>query len=167
LSAIIDVERQSRSLMENVMNTALWLLQGLFAMLFLMIGSMKVYNHHTFKGRPDEDDRSNRPAASVGMRKVAARPPSTSPRMLPADSDAPDRLFDPAPEHLATLFGARARELMLTGRDPFEAARLAASFAFQARPELRLVTKRIGLRPEQRSITAEMSQKHLWHTELM
>jgi hypothetical protein len=36
---------------------------------------------------------------------------------------------------------------MLTGRDPFEAARLAASFAFQARPELRLVTNESACGP--------------------
>ena len=52
--------------------------------------------------------------------------------------DASDALFDTSPTHLAEVFGRRTIELMRTGRDPFTAARLAATFAFRAKPSLRL-----------------------------
>ncbi len=44
---------------------------------------------------------------------------------------------DTSPARLAAVFGRRTEELMKTGRDAYEAARLAASYAFQAYPVLR------------------------------
>ena len=41
------------------------------------------------------------------------------------------------PDHLAEVFGRRTRDLIRTGRDPYEAARLACSYAFKADPRLR------------------------------
>lgn len=45
--------------------------------------------------------------------------------------------FDARPLALSARFGTRARQLMADGRDPYVAARLAASFAFRHDPSLR------------------------------
>jgi hypothetical protein len=42
---------------------------------------------------------------------------------------ATDGLFDTSAKHLAEVFGRRTLEMMRTGRDPYQAARLAATFA--------------------------------------
>lgn len=52
--------------------------------------------------------------------------------------ESTDALFDVSPEALARRMGERAQQLMRDGRDPFVAARLAASYAFKAQPALRL-----------------------------
>lgn len=51
--------------------------------------------------------------------------------------EATDGLYDTTPTALAAVFGRRTREMIRTDRDPYEAARLAASFAFKAKPVLR------------------------------
>ena len=43
-----------------------------------------------------------------------------------------DGLYDTTPSHLAMLFGRRTVQMMRDGRDPFQAARLAFSFAEKA-----------------------------------
>lgn len=48
-----------------------------------------------------------------------------------------DPLFDTSDRGLAETFGRRAVRLMALGHDPFQAARLAFSFAFKVRPSLR------------------------------
>lgn len=55
------------------------------------------------------------------------------------DSEAPDALFDCSSAHLAVTFGARTRQMMRDGRDPYIAARLAFTFAarvIQERPKV-------------------------------
>ena len=50
-----------------------------------------------------------------------------------------DAYFDCSPAHLAEVFGRRAWQQMRDGRDPFMAARLAATFAarvIEARPKV-------------------------------
>lgn len=54
----------------------------------------------------------------------------TNPTM-PDRPEATDALFDVSPEHLAEVFGRRTVQMIRDGRDPFQAARLAASFAQQ------------------------------------
>jgi hypothetical protein len=44
-------------------------------------------------------------------------------------NESPDKLFDCSSAHLAVVFGRRTIEMIRDGRDPFEAARLAGSFA--------------------------------------
>ena len=48
-----------------------------------------------------------------------------------------DAIFDTSPLALATRFGLRAHQLIRERRDPYVAARLAASYAFMAMPEWR------------------------------
>lgn len=50
---------------------------------------------------------------------------------------------------LAIVFGQRAIQLIRDGREPATAARLAASYAFRARPDLRITT---GLWPTHRPV---------------
>lgn len=48
-----------------------------------------------------------------------------------------DPLFDVSDRGLAETFGRRTVRLMQLGHDPFQAARLAFSFAFKVKPSLR------------------------------
>ena len=48
-----------------------------------------------------------------------------------SNHESPDKLFDTSPEHLAAVFGRRCLQLMRDGRDPYQAARLAAFYAQQ------------------------------------
>lgn len=57
--------------------------------------------------------------------------------------DAPDRLYDTSAIHLAEVFGRRTVQMIRDGRDPFEAARLAASFGQRAIDERPKVVGRI------------------------
>lgn len=54
-----------------------------------------------------------------------------------------DKLFDTTPSHLAQVFGAKTVRLIREGRDPYEAARLAGSFAEKVLAERRNVIGRI------------------------
>ena len=53
------------------------------------------------------------------------------------NQDETDVLFSTDPEWLSARFGARAYRQMCDGGDPFVAARLAATYAFMHRPDLR------------------------------
>jgi hypothetical protein len=59
---------------------------------------------------------------------------------------------------LAEIFGEKTVEAMRAGRDPWQAARMAASFAFLARPELRIVvgSKVVGFRRQVRRVPVEI-----------
>lgn len=46
--------------------------------------------------------------------------------------DATDALFSVDPSDLAVRFGDRTKQLIREGRDPYQAARLAGSFAARA-----------------------------------
>lgn len=48
-----------------------------------------------------------------------------------------DAMFDTSPAAMAARFGRRTMQLIRDGRDPFEVARLAASYAFLTEPDLR------------------------------
>jgi hypothetical protein len=50
--------------------------------------------------------------------------------------DATDGLFDTSAVHLAEVFGRRTKDAIRAGRDPYEAARMAFSYAFKASPFL-------------------------------
>lgn len=54
------------------------------------------------------------------------------------DDDPTDRLFDTSPAALAERFGDRTKELLRSGRDCRDMARLAVSYAFLAKPVLRM-----------------------------
>ena len=53
------------------MNIALWVLQGLVALLFLMIGSMKVFNYEKFKAQAGKDVPSKGLTAFIGVSEIA------------------------------------------------------------------------------------------------
>jgi uncharacterized membrane protein YphA (DoxX/SURF4 family) len=53
------------------MNIALWVLQGLLAVLFLMIGSMKVFNYEKFKAQAGKDAPSKGLTAFIGASEIA------------------------------------------------------------------------------------------------
>lgn len=57
---------------------------------------------------------------------------------------AADRPIDLSPSHLAQVFGSRTVQMIRDGRDPYEAARLAGSFAEQVLAERRTVIGFIG-----------------------
>jgi uncharacterized membrane protein len=53
------------------MNIALWVLQGLVGALFLMIGSMKVFNYEKFKAQAGKDTPSKELTAFIGAAEIA------------------------------------------------------------------------------------------------
>jgi len=53
------------------MNIVLWVLQGLLAVLFLMIGSMKVFNYEKFKAQAGKDVPSKGLTAFIGISEIA------------------------------------------------------------------------------------------------
>jgi uncharacterized membrane protein len=57
--------------MEDVMNIALWLLQGLLAALFVAIGSMKVFTYEKFKAQAGERAPSKNFTAFIGISEIA------------------------------------------------------------------------------------------------
>jgi uncharacterized membrane protein len=57
--------------MEDVMNIALWLLQGLLAALFLAAGSMKVFAYEKYKAQAGERATSKNVTAFIGVSEIA------------------------------------------------------------------------------------------------
>jgi uncharacterized membrane protein YphA (DoxX/SURF4 family) len=53
------------------MNIALWVLQGLLAGLFLMIGFMKVFQYEKFKAQSGKDTPSKGLSAFIGVSEIA------------------------------------------------------------------------------------------------
>jgi uncharacterized membrane protein YphA (DoxX/SURF4 family) len=53
------------------MNITLWVLQGLLAALFLMVGSMKVFNYKKFKTQSGKDTPSKGLTAFIGISEIA------------------------------------------------------------------------------------------------
>ena len=53
------------------MNIALWILQGLLAALFLMVGSMKVFNYKKFKAQSGKDTPSKGLTVFIGISEIA------------------------------------------------------------------------------------------------
>jgi uncharacterized membrane protein YphA (DoxX/SURF4 family) len=53
------------------MNIALWLLQGLLAVLFVAIGSMKVFSYDKFKAQSGADAPSKGLTAFIGVSEIA------------------------------------------------------------------------------------------------
>jgi len=54
-----------------MMNIALWVLQGLLAVLFLLIGLMKVFNYEKFKAQAGKDVPSKGLTAFIGASELA------------------------------------------------------------------------------------------------
>jgi len=52
------------------MNIALWILQGVLAALFLMIGAMKVFNYEKFKAQGGGQAPSRNLAAFIGVSEI-------------------------------------------------------------------------------------------------
>lgn len=57
--------------------------------------------------------------------------------------EATDQLFNTSPAHLAAVFGQRTVQMIRDGRDPYQAARLAGSFAERALAERPVIIGRI------------------------
>lgn len=53
------------------MNIALWVLQGLLAAAFLMVGSLKVFSYEKFKAQAGEHAVSRNLAAFIGSSEIA------------------------------------------------------------------------------------------------
>jgi len=77
---------------------------------------------------------------------------------LPNSDDETDALFRTDPLSLSRRFAQRAIRLMREGRDPYQAARLAGTYAFMADPSLRLEAPRSDLAATLWRFATELNQ---------